>query len=61
MKIDPAVTDVYPITIEQIITDLNESHNQIVAGEGMPMKEALLDLGKEHGFMETLINLSESK
>ncbi|MBQ4514991.1 MAG: hypothetical protein II969_18505 [Anaerolineaceae bacterium] len=40
-----------PVTIDQIISDLNESHNQIAAGEGMPMKEALLDLGKKHGFI----------
>ena len=61
MKIELKVDDTYPVTTGQIISDLNESHSQIAAGEGMPMKEALIDLGKKHGFMETLINLSESK
>ena len=61
IPIEPTVAGTYPVTTGQIFSDLNESHSQIAAGEGMPMKEALIDLGKKHGFMETLINLSESK
>lgn len=36
---------------EQILDDLAESRRQIDAGKGLDMKDALKDMGADHGFI----------
>lgn len=36
-----------PLTQEQILSDLQESRNQIMAGKGLDMKDALVQLRKK--------------
>ena len=40
-----------PLTAEQILSDLEESRNQIAAGQGLDMKNALEEMGKKYGFV----------
>ncbi len=40
-----------PISQEQVLSDLAESHRQIVDGEGLDMKDALNRMGEQHGFV----------
>lgn len=40
-----------PVSTEQILSDLSESRQQIDEGKGIDMKDALNDLGKQHGFI----------
>lgn len=40
-----------PLTSNQILSDLEESRNQIARGEGLDMKEALEDLGRKYAFI----------
>ncbi len=40
-----------PISQEQVLSDLAESHRQIADGEGLDMKDALNRMGKQHGFV----------
>lgn len=39
------------VSIDQILADLDESHNQIIDGKGIPMAEALQNMGARHGFI----------
>ena len=39
-----------PVSTKQILSDLAESRQQIEKGRGLDMKEALNELGKQHGF-----------
>ena len=39
------------LTPDQILSDLEESRNQIARGEGLSMEDALTDLGRRHGFI----------
>lgn len=36
---------------EQVLSDLVESRQQIAAGQGINMKDALNRMGKQHGFI----------
>ena len=40
-----------PKTKEDILTDLEESREQISRGEGLDAKEGLMEMGKRHGFV----------
>ncbi len=40
-----------PISQEQVLSDLSESHRQIADGEGLDMKDALNRMGEQHGFV----------
>ena len=40
-----------PVSQEQILSDLAESRQQISAGQGLNMEDALKRLGKQHGFI----------
>lgn len=40
-----------PISTDKLLSDLEESRRQIEAGEGKNMKEALKEMGKQHGFI----------
>ena len=40
-----------PVGTKQILSDLAESREQIVDGEGMNMSEALNEMGGKHGFV----------
>ena len=40
-----------PISTDKLLSDLEESRRQIEAGEGKNMKEALREMGKQHGFI----------
>ena len=40
-----------PINTDKLHSDLEESRRQIEAGEGKNMKEALREMGKQHGFI----------
>ena len=40
-----------PVGTKQILSDLAESREQIVDGEGMNMSEALNEMGGQHGFV----------
>ena len=40
-----------PLTAEQILSDLQESREQIAAGQGMDMQDALEEMGKRYGFV----------
>ena len=39
------------LTPAQILSDLEESRNQIARGEGIDMEDALNELGRKHGFI----------
>ncbi len=40
-----------PISTTQVLSDLAESRQQIAKGKGLDMKDALNELGKQHGFL----------
>ena len=40
-----------PVSAEQVLTDLEESRQQISEGNGVDMNDALNELGKRHGFV----------
>ena len=40
-----------PVSQEQILSDLVESRQQISAGQGLNMEDALKRMGKQHGFI----------
>ena len=40
-----------PLTMEDILTDLQISRNQIENGEAVNMKSALKEMGRQHGFI----------
>ena len=40
-----------PVSQEQVLSDLSESRQQIAAGQGISMKDALDRMGKQHGFI----------
>jgi hypothetical protein len=40
-----------PISTDKLLSDLEESRRQIEAGEGRNMKEALKEMGRQHGFI----------
>ena len=40
-----------PISTDKLLSDLEESRRQIEAGEGTNTKEALKEMGKQHGFI----------
>lgn len=40
-----------PVTTEQVMNDLAESRLQIEDGQGTNMKDAMMELGKRHGFV----------
>ncbi len=40
-----------PVDSEQVLSDLAISREQTARGEGLNMEEALMKLGKEHGFL----------
>ena len=40
-----------PKSADSILHDLEESHSQIARGEGRNMRDALMDLGQQHGFV----------
>ena len=40
-----------PVSQEQILSDLAESRQQISAGQGLNMEDALKRMGKQHGFI----------
>jgi len=40
-----------PLTADQILSDLEESRNQIAAGLGQDMRNALETMGKKYGFI----------
>lgn len=40
-----------PLTSDQILSDLEESRNQIARGDGLDMEEALEDLGRKYAFV----------
>ncbi|MCD8004891.1 MAG: hypothetical protein LUE91_04495 [Oscillospiraceae bacterium] len=40
-----------PLTQEQILADLEKSHQQIIEGKGISMREAMDDLGRKYGFI----------
>ena len=40
-----------PLTEEQLLSDLEESRNQIAAGQGLDMKKGLEETGKKYGFI----------
>ena len=40
-----------PMNMDKLHSDLEESRRQIEAGEGKNMKEALREMGKQHGFI----------
>ena len=40
-----------PLTEAQILSDLEASRNQIAAGQGLDMKNALEEMGKKYGFI----------
>ena len=45
--------DLYNVRVgqEQIFSDLAESRQQIAAGQGLNMEDALNGMGKKHGFI----------
>lgn len=45
--------DLYNVRVdqEQIFSDLAESRQQIAAGQGLNMEDALSRMGKQHGFI----------
>lgn len=40
-----------PLTAEDVLSDLELSRSQIANGEGVEMKDALMEMGKRHGFI----------
>ena len=40
-----------PLSVEKILSDLSVSREQAARGEGIQMKEALMEMGKRHGFV----------
>ena len=40
-----------PLDIQQILSDLAESCQQIAEGQGMDMEAALNEMGRRHGFV----------
>lgn len=40
-----------PISQNQVLSDLSESRQQITAGQGLNMEDALNTLGKQHRFI----------
>lgn len=40
-----------PISKKQVLSDLSESRQQIIDGNGLNMEDALNELGKQHGFL----------
>ncbi len=40
-----------PLTTEQILADLDKSHRQIEAGQGIPADVAMEEIGRRHGFI----------
>ena len=38
-----------PLTEEKVLSDLNISRQEISNGEGLNMREALMEMGKQHG------------
>ncbi len=40
-----------PVSAKQVLSDLAESRQQISEGKGLDMKDALNELGKQHGFL----------
>lgn len=40
-----------PVSQEQVLSDLAESRQQIAAGQGLNMEEALNKMGEQHGFI----------
>ena len=40
-----------PLTEEKILSDLSISRQQAANGEGLNMREALVEMGKQHGFV----------
>ena len=41
----------FPVNQEQVLSDLAESRQQIAAGQGLNMEDALSRIGKQHGFI----------
>ena len=39
------------LTEEKVLSDLSISRQQAANGEGLNMKEALMEMGKKHGFV----------
>ena len=39
------------VSQEQVLSDLAESRQQIAAGQGLKMEDALNRMGKQHGFI----------
>ena len=40
-----------PVSIAQVLSDLEESRRQIADGDGIEMEQALTEMGKRHGFV----------
>lgn len=40
-----------PVSTQQVLSDLSESRQQLAEGKGLDMKDALNELGKQHGFL----------
>lgn len=40
-----------PVSTAQVLSDLEESRQQIAAGEEIDMEQALEEMGKRHGFI----------
>lgn len=40
-----------PVSREQLLSDLTESRQQIAAGQGLNMEDALNKMGEQHGFI----------
>ena len=41
----------FPVNQEQVLSHLAESRQQIAAGQGLNMEDALSRMGKQHGFV----------
>ncbi len=42
-----------PLTMDKILSALEESRKQIDEGKGLNMKDALNEMGRNHGFLST--------
>ena len=40
-----------PLTEEKVFSDLSISRQQAANGEGLNMREALMEMGRQHGFV----------
>lgn len=40
-----------PVSAAQVLSDLEESRQQVTAGEGIEMEQALEEMGQRHGFI----------